>query len=146
MTRTFSFPAGHWNWPVKLSHQHAVRAGHFIFTGGQVDLDAAGNVQNPNDLAQQCANAMSYLSALLQDLGADFDDLVRLVVYYVGGEPEKAHIQQWIAEEVGSDARPVINMISMPELCYPDMLIEIEGVAMRDNDCLLYTSPSPRDS
>lgn len=134
MTRTFSFPVGHWNWPVQLSHQHAVRAGNFIFIGGQVDLDAAGNVQNSNNLAQQCSNAMDFLSALLEDLGADFNDLVRLVVYYVGGEPEKAEIQQWIAEKVGSDARPVINMISMPELCYPDMLIEIEGVAMRASD------------
>ncbi len=134
MAKTFSFPSGHWNWPVALSHQHAVRAGSFIFTGGQVDLDAAGNVQNLNNLAQQCANAMNYLSDLLADLGAGFNDLVRLVVYYVGGEAEKTLIQQWIAEAVGADARPVINMIRMPELCYPDMLIEIEGVAMRASD------------
>jgi len=93
VAKTFSFPTGHWNWPVKLSHQHAVRAGHFIFTGGQVDLDAAGNVRNPNNLAQQCGNAMDYLSVLLEDLGADCNDLVRLVVYYVGGEAAKAQMQ-----------------------------------------------------
>ncbi|MEM9125348.1 MAG: Rid family hydrolase, partial [Pseudomonadota bacterium] len=84
MARQYSFPNGHWDWPVKLTHHHGVRAGDLVFTGGQVDLDARGAVRNIGDLPAQCHNAMAYMARLLEDLGTRFDDLVRLVVYYVG--------------------------------------------------------------
>ncbi len=131
MPPSFSFPEGHWNWPVQLSHQHAVRAGEFIFTGGQVDLDPQGKVQHPGELTPQCNHSMDYLNALLGDLQSDALDLVKLVVYYVGDIEAKLHIQRLIADKIGADSKPVINMVCMPSLCYPEMLIEIEGVAMR---------------
>ena len=131
MSRKFSFPDGHWNWPVRLTHQHAVRSGEFIFTGGQVDLDPQGNVQNPNNLTVQCNNAMDYVVILLEELGADSSDLVKLVVFYMGGAEEKSQILELISKKIGTKAKPVINMVNMPELCYPKMVIEIEGVAMR---------------
>ncbi|SLN68899.1 2-aminomuconate deaminase [Roseovarius albus] len=131
MAHQYSFPDEHWNWPVKLTHHHAVRAGNLIFTGGQVDLDAQGTVRNLGNLDQQCRNSMAYMSDLLNDLGADFADLVRLVVYYVGDADDEARLFDLLAEIIGHDTMPVINMIILPELCYPGMLTEIEGVAMR---------------
>jgi len=134
LSRRYSFPDGHWDWPVRLTHHHAVRAGNLIFTGGQVDLDSDGNVRNIGDLATQCRNAMAYMKALLEDLDVSFDDLVRLVVYYVGNAEDEELLLNLLAEIIGPDAKPVISMINMPELCYPDMLTEIEGVAMRAPD------------
>ena len=130
MGRRYSFPQGHWNWPLKLSHFHAVRHGSLIFTGGQVDLDAAGNVQNPGDMEPQCRNAMAYLRTLLRDLEADFCDLVRLVVYYIGDAEDEKRLLALLADIIGKDVGPAINLINMPALCYPHMRIEIEGVAM----------------
>ena len=134
MNRRYSFPTGHWNWPVNLTHQHAVRAGNLVFTGGQVDLDANGVVRNKGDLDAQCRNSMAYMAVLFDDLSVEFADLVRLVVYYVGDKIDEARLLGLLAEIIGSDARPAINFINMPELCYPDMRIEIEGVAMRAPD------------
>jgi enamine deaminase RidA (YjgF/YER057c/UK114 family) len=134
MTRRYSFPKEHWNWPVNLTHHHAVRANDMIFTGGQVDLDTKGTVRNIGDLDQQCRNSMAYMADLFDDLDVTFSDLVRLVVYYVGDAADEARLMDLLGEIIGTDARPVINMINMPELCYPDMLTEIEGVAMRTPD------------
>ncbi|WP_406649760.1 RidA family protein [Aliisedimentitalea scapharcae] len=134
MTRQYSFPDGHWDWPVRLTHHHAVRAGDLIFTGGQVDLDAQGNVRNIGDLDSQVRNSMAYMSDLLNDLGAGFGDLVRLVVYYVGNAQDESRLLAQMADIIGPEVRPVVNLINLPELCYPDMLCEIEGVAMRDAD------------
>lgn len=131
MQRTTSWPKGHWGWPVALTHKHGVRCGSMIFTGGQVDLEPAGAVRNPNDLERQCAGAMRYLSDVLEDLGADLTDLVRLVVYFAGQGPEEDRILDLLARHLPSGAGPVVNMVCMPDLCYPDMLVEIEGVAMR---------------
>ena len=134
MTKQHSFPTGHWNWPVKLTHHHAVRAGDLIFTGGQVDLDSNGTVRNLGNLDQQCRNSMAYMSTLLQDLGADFSDLVRLVVYYVGTAEDEVELFDILAQMIGPEVKPVVSMINLPELCYPGMLTEIEGVAIRAPD------------
>ncbi|WP_170766210.1 RidA family protein [Ruegeria lacuscaerulensis] len=134
MTRRHSFPEGHWNWPVKLTHHHAVRAGDMVFTGGQVDLDARGTVRNIGDLDAQVRNSMAYMQDLLTDLGVDFTDLVRLVVYYVGDAGDEFQMLNLLANIIGHEVKPVVNLINLPELCYPDMLCEIEGVAMRAPD------------
>lgn len=134
MTRQYSWPEGHWAWPVKLTHKHGVKAGNMIFTGGQVDLDSTGQVRNPNDLSAQCDGSMAYLRDVLADLGSDWRDVIRLVVYFVGDAEDEQALQQQIGRIIGADAYPVINMISLPELCYENMMIEIEGVAMRAED------------
>ncbi len=134
MQRQYSWPDGHWNWPVRLTHKHGVKAGKFIFTGGQVDLDPQGNVRHPNDIEQQCASSMEYLRCVLVDLGCGFDDLVRLVVYFVGDAQTEQQLLEQIGNIIGANPRPVINMIGLPELCYPQMMIEIEGVAMRGEE------------
>ena len=66
MARTYSFPDGHWNWPVLLTHKHGVRHDEMVYTGGQVDLDPQGNVLNPDLLEPQVRNSMNYLRIVLE--------------------------------------------------------------------------------
>lgn len=136
MKRTYSWPDNHWNWPVELTHQHGVRAGDFIFTGGQADLDQYGNVQHPEDLTAQIESVFECVVRILHDLDADVEDLVRLVVYYVGDEVAEKTIAKLLGDAIDSRAKPVINTIPMPQLCYPGMVIELEAVAMKGEDNL----------
>ncbi|MFT7533684.1 MAG: enamine deaminase RidA (YjgF/YER057c/UK114 family) [Gammaproteobacteria bacterium] len=99
-----------------------------------MDLDPQGNVQNPDNLVAQCNNSMDYVATLLEELGADSSDLVKLVVFYMGGAGEKTQILELITEKSGKETRPVINMVNLPQLCYPSMVIEIKHVAMRSAD------------
>jgi len=140
MKRQYSFPENHWNWPVKLTHKHGVRCGQMIYTGGQVDLDAKGNVRHPGDLIQQCTGALDYLTTVLEDLGADMNDLVKVVVYFVGDLEAEAEILKQIGTRLDSTTRPVVNTLCLPELCYPDMMVEIEAIAM----CHENGEPIPR--
>lgn len=134
LPRKYSWPAGHWNWPINLSHKHGVRCGQLIFTGGQVDLDQQGVVQNPGNIDAQCEAAMAFLETILIDLGSDLDDLVKLVVYFIGDAETEARMLSNIATFLGDDVQPVVNTVGLPQLCYPDLMIEIEGVAMRGED------------
>ncbi|MDA9008886.1 Rid family hydrolase [Alphaproteobacteria bacterium] len=134
MTRTYSFPEGHWNWPVQLTHKHGVRHSEMIYTGGQVDLDPQGNVLNPDVLEPQVRSSMNYLRIVLEDLNASLQDLVKIVVFYTGDTNDEWHIQEMIAEIIGKDVKPVLNLVPKPELCYPHMRCEIEGVAMANED------------
>jgi len=130
MQRQYSWPSEHWGWPVKLTHKHGVRCGRMLFTGGQVDLSSDGVVLHPFDLMPQCRSAMQHLCRVLEDLGAELCDLVKLVVYYVGDEHSRAEILNAISTELGPETRPAISLVCLPALCYPGLSIEIEGVAM----------------
>jgi len=128
--KTYSRPANHWNWPIALSHQHGVRCGGLIFTGGQADLDKSGNVINPGDLTQQLNNVLSHVKSILTDLNSDLGDLVRLVVYFVGDAETENTILDLIAVHLNTQNPPTVSTIKLPALCYPGMLIELEAVAM----------------
>ncbi|MEM9498395.1 MAG: RidA family protein [Pseudomonadota bacterium] len=141
--RRHSWPADHWGWPVKLTHRHGVRVGDMIFTGGQVDLDPSGRVQNPGDLGRQCESAMRYLTRVLRDLDADLKDLARLVVYFIGDATAETRLAHQIARLIGPEARPVLNMIGLPQLCYPQMMVEVEGVALTRPKTSLHLTNGP---
>lgn len=69
MQKNHSWPEGHWNWPIKVTHKHGLRCGDMIWVGGQVNLTPDGVVLNPGDLAAQTAAVMSNFSQVL----AEFD-------------------------------------------------------------------------
>ena len=145
---SFAWPAGHWDWPVPLNHAHGVRSGCYLFTGGQAALDANGAVQHPDDLQQQCALVMAYVKCVLEELGGSLSQLTRLVIYFVGDAADETAMLEQIAAslldnqtaDTASVTMPVVNTVCLPELCYPGMRLEVEGVAM----CAENGAPLPR--
>ena len=129
MTRTHSWPEGHWKWPIAVSHKHGVRQGDLCFVGGQVDLDPSGTVLHAGDLAAQAPVTIGALGRVLEDLGSGLSDLVKLVVYHVDdGALDEGPLLALLAEVLPGE-RPAICTVPVPYLAYPGMLIEIEGVA-----------------
>jgi enamine deaminase RidA (YjgF/YER057c/UK114 family) len=128
--KTHSWPDAHWHWPVELTHYHGVKRGGFIFSGGQADLDLHGDVVNPANLHLQTVNVVRHLEAILIDLNASLNDLIKLVVYFVGNDNDERLMLDLIAQQLPDTARPVISSICLPALCYPGMRIELEGIAI----------------
>jgi enamine deaminase RidA (YjgF/YER057c/UK114 family) len=129
--RQYSWPEGHWDWPIKVTHKHGVRSGNMIFVGGQVDLDDHGRVLHPGDLKTQIAATIRNLGAVLTDLGAGLHDIVKLQAFYVsdGTVNEGQFLDQIAAEFVGSPGL-AINAVPLPYLGYPGLSVEIEAIAM----------------
>jgi enamine deaminase RidA (YjgF/YER057c/UK114 family) len=130
MTRTHAWPAGHWNWPIDVTHRHGVRQGDLRFVGGQVDLDEAGTVLHPGDAAAQAPVALAALGRVLVELESGLDELVKLVVYHVPGEGGSDALRAILADALPAP-RPAITLVPLPYLAYPGMHVEIEGVAAR---------------
>jgi enamine deaminase RidA (YjgF/YER057c/UK114 family) len=129
MTRTHSWPEGHWNWPIPVTHKHGVRQGDLCFVGGQVDLDPEGNVLHAGDIVAQTPVVIASLGRVLEDLGSGLADLVKIVVYHVDdGSLDEASLLANLAAALPGD-RPAFCTVPVPYLAYPGMLIEIEGVA-----------------
>lgn len=132
--RSFHWPEGHWDWLVHLSHQHGVRCGDLIFIGGQVDKDRAGLRLNPYDLAAQTETVVRHIGTVLAGFGAGLGDVVKLVAFYVndGSVDERAFLADIGRHLVdhGVEDGPAITLVPLPWLAYPEMLVEIEAIAM----------------
>jgi len=130
-----AWPEGHWGWPVKLSHKHGVRAGQMIWLGGQVDLTSAGTVKHPGDLGAQTREAMRNVGKVLKELECDLADLVKLLCFYVNdGSVNEEGFLKMVAAALPDGARLAVTAVPVPCLAYPEMVVEIEGYAMRGQD------------
>jgi enamine deaminase RidA (YjgF/YER057c/UK114 family) len=124
-------PPDHWNWRIPVRHRHGTRHGPLMFVGGQVDLDAAGNVNHPGDRARQTQACMRRVAAVLETLGAGLEHIVKLNVFYVAGtlDDEMALLRQ-IRSHVRAEPAPVISLVALPRLAYPGMALTIDAVAI----------------
>lgn len=135
MHKQHSWPEGHWNWPIDVTHKHGVRCGDMIWVGGQVNLTPDGVVLNPGDLAAQTAAVMQNFGAVLAEFDASLTDLVYLNAFYVNdGSVDETEFLQSIADCLRPDTRTAITPVPVAWLAYEGMRVEIEGYAMRGAD------------
>ena len=135
LEKTHAWPDDCWNWPIDISHKHAVRCGEMIWVGGQVDLTPAGVVCNPGDRQLQTHHAMAHFARALETLECDLEDLVFLLCFYVndGSVDERAFLDE-VASCLPDSAVPAVNAVPVPYLAYEGLMVEIEGYAMRRED------------
>ena len=100
-----------------------------MFTGGQADLNCAGEVVNPELLEPQCESVIRFVENILRDLDATLADVVRWVVYFVGDAEDEADILSLLDKATPASCKPTVSTICLPALCYPGMRIELEAVA-----------------
>jgi enamine deaminase RidA (YjgF/YER057c/UK114 family) len=134
MEREYSWPEGHWDWPIKLPYKHGVKAGNTIFVGGQVALDESGNVLHPHDMIKQTELAMENIGRVLAEFGATLDDVVKVNIFYVGqGTKEDWEAAAKVRASYFKEPGPAATGIPVPALAYEGMMTEIEVIAMVDS-------------
>ncbi|CAA9213398.1 MAG: RidA/YER057c/UK114 superfamily protein [uncultured Acidimicrobiales bacterium] len=117
--------------------QVAVATGSkLVFLAGQVARDADGAPVGGGDLAAQVEQAARNVHAGVTAAGGTFADIVKLTVYVVDWSPEKmAALGDGMMRAAASlpidPVRP-ITLIGVAALGEPDMLVEIEAIAVLD--------------
>ncbi|SDQ54052.1 RidA family protein [Quadrisphaera sp. DSM 44207] len=97
---------------VDLYRQVSVATGsRLVFLAGQVAVDADGSRVGEGDLAAQVEQCYLDVGTALAEVGASFDDVVKLTVYLVDWAPEKMPL--FVEEE-------------------PGLLVEVEATAVLD--------------
>jgi len=74
--------------PMGYSHIAEVLNGRTLYISGQVAFDQSGNLVGPNDLRAQTHQVFTNLKVALEAVGADFNSVVKLTYYLLGGSPE----------------------------------------------------------
>jgi len=131
LPRTYSWPTSLWDWHVHLPYQHGVRCDGMIFLGGQVSLDKRGRALHPDDLSAQAHQAMQHIGTLLRDLGMDYPDVCKVMIFYkVGCGAADFNRVMTICSSYFPSSRPVLTGVPLSELAYESMDIEIDIYAM----------------
>lgn len=116
-------------WEPVVGYARAVQVGAHVYVSGTTATDAEGRVVGVGNPARQTEQAIRNIEAALAKLGASLSDVVRTRIYVTD-------IEQW--EAVGrvhgtffGAIRPATSMVEVSRLIHPDMLVEVEAVAVR---------------
>jgi enamine deaminase RidA (YjgF/YER057c/UK114 family) len=115
--------------------QMAVASGsRTVYLAGQVARTADGTPVGADDLAAQVEQAYLNVATALAAVGGTFDDVAKLTLYVVEWSPEKlADLGAGAtraAARIGADLVKPVTLISVTGLGEPDLLVEVEAVAV----------------
>ena len=97
-----------------------------LFIGGQNGVNMRGEMRG-NDLASQTEQAMRNVLSVLEAAGASVEQVVKLTIYVVQGNPlEQAYVA---AQKIWGDHPTAISVAIVVGLAHPDAVVEIEAVA-----------------
>jgi enamine deaminase RidA (YjgF/YER057c/UK114 family) len=105
-----------------------------VYLAGQVARTAEGEPVGAGDLAAQVEQAYLNVATALAGVGGTFDDVAKLTLYVVDWSPEKlaglgAGVAR-VAERLGVDPTKPITLIPVAALGEPDLLVEVDAVAV----------------
>jgi 2-iminobutanoate/2-iminopropanoate deaminase len=109
-------------------YSHAISAGGFVFTSGQIGLDPlTGKLLQ--GIEEQTKQALDNLEAVLGSAGVSFDDVVKTTVF-VQDLKDFAAVNKIYGERLGENrpARSCVQVAALPA----GGLVEIEAIAALD--------------
>jgi len=112
---------------VLYSHVVVVEARKTIFVAGQLARDARGEVVGKGDMRAQIRQTGENIKAALAAAGATLNDVVKTNTYVTDIEEFFKHTDVRM-EYFG--ALPTSTTVEVRRLAHPDLLVEIEVIAM----------------
>jgi len=116
------------DWESRVGYSRAVQAGSEVHVSGTTATDDDGNVVGNGDPYEQTRKALQNIKSALRETDASLKDVVRTRMYVTD-------IDDWEAigdahSEVFGTIRPATSMIEVDRLIDPELLIEIEAIAI----------------
>ena len=112
-------------------HVTVVSPGRLVFLAGQMPMDGTGErVVGIGDLDRQVDVTVENTQKAFAVAGVSPEDVVRSVVYVVGGQEAAARTWHRFAESsIGAAFTSASTLLGVAALGYPDQLVELELTA-----------------
>ncbi len=115
-------------------YSHAVTAegdGKLVYVAGQVSWDRNGAVFGKGDMRAQSEQVFKNLTMALKAAGAGWDDVIKMNGYMVGMNPERVTAYREVRTRfLKAGALPASTLVGVERLVDPDLLLEVEVVAV----------------
>ena len=103
--------------------------GRTVYIAGQVAFDSAGSVVGQGDFAAQAEQVYRNLQRALESIGGSMADLVKTTTYLTDIKNLPA-LREIRARRLPSSQPPANTLLVVSSLARPELLIEIEAVAV----------------
>ena len=115
-------------WKAAYTPGMVAAAGKLLFISGQVAFDDQGQVVGRGDIVAQATKVFENLQKVLRAAGADFGSVIKTNYYItdVSLFPKVAALRP----HYFSTPFPASTMVEVKGLVHPDLLLEIEAVAI----------------
>jgi enamine deaminase RidA (YjgF/YER057c/UK114 family) len=121
--------------PISIAHGVVSEGGKTLRMSGWPAIGPHGII-GKGDMRVQTLAAMDYVRQTVEAAGATWDDIVYLLFYFVDREkwwrdalPART---EFIQKHAKSGRSPCVTAIGVAGLMHPDMLIEVEAIAVFD--------------
>jgi reactive intermediate/imine deaminase len=114
--------------PAGYTHVVEVTGGRTIYVSGQVAVDATGAVVGAGDFAAQAQQVFANLEAALAAGNARFEHVVKITVFVTDFSDIQA-FRGVRASRFGANP-PASTLVQVVRLARPELMIEIEAVAV----------------
>ncbi len=116
--------------PVSPAYSHAVEVkapGRTVYVSGQVGIGADGRLGN--GVGEQAVAAVANLNAVLAAAGMTASDIVKTTIYLT----DAANMEGFVAAAGPGlpQPPPATTLVIVKALAAPDMLVEIEAIAVQ---------------
>jgi 2-iminobutanoate/2-iminopropanoate deaminase len=116
------------NGRVLYTHVVVASGQSLIFISGQLARDQDGNIVGPRDMRAQIKQVGENLRKALAAAGATLDDLVKTTTFVTDIDEFFRHVD--VRHDYLGVALPASTTVEVRRLSHPDLMVEIEAVAM----------------
>ena len=118
--------------PKGYSHVVTASGGTTVYVAGQVALDADGRVVGPGDLRVQTEHVFKNLVRALAAAGARIHDVVKITTFVVDFKPADRDVIRAVRARFIEGTPPASTLVGVQALVMPELMIEIEAIAVID--------------
>jgi enamine deaminase RidA (YjgF/YER057c/UK114 family) len=122
-----------WQWQRQFSYSQGLSitgAERVLFIAGQTSVDPDGRVLHEGDMAAQLTRAFDNLEAVLAIAGLTIADVVQLNYFTTDVHSLFGAWETVTTRLTGAVAPPTSTLLGVAQLAYPELLIEINAIAL----------------
>ena len=115
--------------PPSNIYNHVVKVGTTVYISGQVSRDMNGRTSHVGDPEAQIREVWANLEIAVKAAGGSLKDIVKTTTYVVGAE-NLGKIRSARLSLLPTDGRPTSTTLLVAGLADPDLLVEVEAIAV----------------
>jgi reactive intermediate/imine deaminase len=110
------------------------RVGDLVFVSGQAAVNEQGEVVGVGDFGAQARQAIRNLDRVLTAAGSSLDQVIKVTIFVT----DMSHFPEVVKlrKEVFSQPYPADTICEVQGLAYPELMFEIEAVALADGSTI----------